>query len=298
MAWFSRFNKLWATNGVTAEPSDTNQDLGFGYLGVNPPSVEMFNALIQNLDAKDNWLYNRLAEVIIANGNTPSQTTANQLLDALRGLFAPNIRSITATANFVVPSNVTRIRAKCWGGGGGGGGSLSGGAGSGGGGGGYTEGVFTVVPGASIFVTIGAGGNGAPSANPFGGQAGGTTSFGSFCSASGGSAGVGGNVNASSTIANGGSGFGGTLNFSGLIGGLTQNYPQGGAGSGSGTAGGGGVGGSSPFGGSLSHLSIQNAGNPGVFPGGGGGGAGALLTGSIGASAGGVGAAGLCLLEY
>lgn len=293
MPWFSRFTKLWAANGVTAEPSDTNQDLGFGYLGSNPPSVEMFNSIIQNLDAKDNWLYARIAEVIAAGGGIPSQTSNTQLIDALRGLFGPNMRAFTTNQFFGVPGGVSRIRAKCWGGGGGGGGSLNGGAGSGGAAGGYSEGIFTVTPGSSVFVSVGQGGNGAQPSTPQGGQAGGTTSFGSFLSATGGAAGTGGNVNASSAIAIGGVGIGGSLNVTGMFGGLTQNYP-----SGSSMAAGGGVGGSAPFGGSLSHLSINNGGNVGVFPGGGGGGAGATVTGQVGSAPGGQGANGLCILEW
>lgn len=291
MPSFNRFNKRWAATGVIAAPTDNQSDSGFSFLQNNPPTVELFNAIFQQLDDKDNWLYQRLAEVLGAAGMTPTDATQNQLLSALRTLFAPGMLSITSSQSIIVPAGVTRMHVRLWGGGGGGGGAYSdGGAGSGGAGGGFTEGIFPVTPNASIFVTIGLGGAGAPSSAIYTAQAGGTTSFGSLCSSTGGSGGLGGAGVSASGPVTGGMGFGGTLNLQGWPGGFGQLY--------SGSFMGGGVGGSSPFGGSLSPLSIASDGNVGVFPGGGGCGGGSTGANPAGLWAGGRGADGLALIEW
>jgi hypothetical protein len=287
---FDRFMKRWAVTGTTSAPTANQADSGFGFLGQTPPSVELFNAIFQALDDKDNWLYTRISEILLAAGITPTDATQNQLLNALRTLFAPGFMSVTASQSIIVPAGVTRMHVRLWGGGGGGGGSYSSsGAGTGGGGGGFTEGIFPVTPNASIFVTIGLGGIGAPAAAIYTAQNGGTTSFGSFCSATGGAAGVGGAGLIAFGSVPGGMGFGGTLNLQGGSGGFGQTYL--------GNASGGGIGGPSPFGGAPSPLSIAGDGNYGVFPGGGATGAGSA--GSVSEThSGGNGANGLAIIEW
>src|SRR5690349_4973054 len=211
---FDRFGKRWAVSGTTSAPTSNQADSGFSCLGQTPPSVELFNALFQILDDKDNWLYSRISEILLAAGSTPNDATQNQLLNALRTLFAPGMMAITSSQGIVVPAGVTRMRVRLWGAGGGGGGAYGAfGAGSGGGGGGYTEGIFQVTPNASIYVTIGTGGQGAPASAIYTAQPGGTTSFGSYCSATGGAAGIGGNGAIGSGSVQGGMGFGGALNL-------------------------------------------------------------------------------------
>lgn len=97
---------------------------------------------------------------------------------------AGNIQYFTSSGTFTVPTGITRVKVQVIGGGGAGNATtfLAGNIwmnGGGGGGGGFGEGVFTVTPGATIAVTIGAAGI----AN---GGTGGTTSFGSFITATGG----------------------------------------------------------------------------------------------------------------
>lgn len=292
VAFFSRFKKRWSATGVVASPTDAQSDVGFGYLGANPPTVELFNAIFQGLDEKDNWLYTRIEEVLLAAGVTPAEATSNQLLTALRGLFAPGmwIGLAGAPQSFIVPAGVTRVKARLWGGGGGGGGaSGAGGAGTGGAGGGYCEGVFSVTPGASIFVTVGSGGLGGPPSNGLGAQFGGTTSLGSLASASGGAGGLGSvGLGIVTGVVPPGGGAGGYLNLSGQLGGFGQIYVGGGTG--------GGIGGASPFGGGNSHLSIGGTGNNGIFPG--GGACGGATSSSVANSSGGRGADGLCILEW
>lgn len=128
----------------------------------------------------------------------------------LSGSAAPYAYAVfdtPGTTNWTVPAGVSHVRARVWGGGGSGGSSTAiQNAGGGGGAGGYSEGVFEVTPGQLIAVTAGAGGNG---------TAGGTSSFGSYCSASGGSAGANGSAGGVGMGGAGGSGVGGAINISG-----------------------------------------------------------------------------------
>lgn len=118
--------------------------------------------------------------------------------------------SSQASYSFVVPSGITKVRVRLWGAGGGGSSST---ANAGGGGGGFSIGEFTVVAGESYAVTVGAGGAS--------GTTGGTSSFGSLISATGG---VGANNTSDHA---GGEGSGGYINHKG---GRSQNAYCGGGG--------------------------------------------------------------------
>lgn len=138
-------------------------------------------------------------------------------------------QTFTASGTFTVPPStrsdgLTDIEVIVIGGGGGGGasgngsgGGLAGNSGAGGGGGGYSfRRILGLTPGATIAVTVGPGGIagvGATSAT-----SGGTTSFGSYFSATGGLAGVWGE-NTLSPGGAGGGGVGGDVNVPGGVGG-------------------------------------------------------------------------------
>ena len=160
----------------------------------------------------------------------------------------------------------------------------------------YSNTTFTVPIGVStirVRVVGGGGGGGAPASA---GTAGGTTSFGSYISATGGTGGSG------TTGGTGGTGAGGIWNVSGGVGGSSVNAGGGAAGS---SIGNGGVGGTSDNNthgggggggvGSNNGGSVTYAGSGGNAPGAGGGGSsgpGGGLTGpSGGAAVGGVGGA-------
>lgn len=140
-----------------------------------------------------------------------------------RGMAKFQVKGVTA---WQVPPDVKVVKVTVIGGGGGGGGASSNqnynAAGGGGGGGGTAEKVVKVTPGDSITVTVGAGGLGgigsATSAKP-----GETSSFGTYCSATGGSPGNSAVALASSTAVGagnpGGMGVGGDLNKKGGPGG-------------------------------------------------------------------------------
>ncbi len=208
--------------------------------------------------------------------------------------------TFTTSGVYTVPAGVTSITVYAWGGGGGaGGGSPScsaQGEGSGGGGGGLASSTFTVIPGETYTVTIGAGGTaGAVLGN---GGAGGTTTFtgpAGTLTATGGGAGLGGS--ACGTVAGGAAGAGtvGTTLFSGGAGsaGITTGTTSAGvSGKGGGAAGSAangttpniacpgtiGTGGSGAFPGgnggvtASCGLGLDAAGQPGIAPGGGGSG--------------------------
>lgn len=83
-SWFDRFNKVWASKGLHDDPTDAQAEAGWAYIGQAPPTVEQFNATHSWWDNKDNWLYNQIAQVIIAGGMTPLETDITQLLKAIR----------------------------------------------------------------------------------------------------------------------------------------------------------------------------------------------------------------------
>jgi hypothetical protein len=198
---------------------------------------------------------------------------------------ATNIIPFPSSTAWTVPAGVTSIkRARCWGAGGGGGGSFGAGSGgSGGGGGAYAEAInIPVTPGASITVTVGAAGA-AGAGTPTNGGAGGTTSFGSYCSAGGGGGGYSGTGALQSTF----QGAGGTA----TIGSVLLSGAGGGNAYTTGANYGGGIGGQSPFGAGSPSLNLNTAGANGSFPGGG------ANAGAIG-NGGGAGGAGFIIIEY
>ncbi|WP_114910883.1 glycine-rich domain-containing protein [Acidibrevibacterium fodinaquatile] len=194
--------------------------------------------------------------------------------------LTPGVSRMTAfgqSGTWTVPSGISQVRARLWGAGGGAGG---GGSGAGGSGGGYAEGYFPVTPGTTIAITVGAGGTS--------GLAGGTTSFGTFASATGGAPGGSGSANgAGVAAANGGTGSGGSLGISGQFGQNGLVFPGGGLVGGSGGAAFGGGGAFGPAGSSSTSL----PGLDGAF-------AGAGASGGIADGAGGTGANGLVILEW
>ncbi|HVJ54864.1 MAG TPA: hypothetical protein VM689_20560 [Aliidongia sp.] len=100
-----------------------------------------------------------------------------------------NIQVFTTSGTFTVPPGITKLWVEGWGGGGGGSGNPANTAGSGGSGASYGARLIMVAPGQIIAVIVGAAGNGG-AAGANNGQTGGTSSFGSLLSISGGQGGV------------------------------------------------------------------------------------------------------------
>jgi hypothetical protein len=182
---------------------------------------------------------------------------------------AHGVQVFSSSASFTVPA--AEVDVEVWGGGGGAQGSAGSNGVTAGAGGGYARKRVTgLTIGASVTVTIGAGGPAGANGSGASGSTGGTSSFGAVCSATGGSGGL---SNAPGAPA--GAGSGGDVNGTGG-GGPTGAGNTGGAG-GSGAMGGGGGGGTD-----------SGNGTAGGFPGGGGGGAATGSGNSSGAGAGGL----------
>ena len=188
-----------------------------------------------------------------------------------------------ASATWVCPAGVTRVKIRMWAGGGGGGGAAAGSsAGGGGAGGGYVEGFFDTVPGASYSIVVGAGGAaGGPGNN---GSTGGVSSFGALCACTGGSPGLGAPAN---SFAQGGLAPG----YGSGAGALQGSGGQGTSGSMQSGLYFGGDGGWAPFASGTNVGPRSGAtGNAAGLAGGGSGG--------VNGGAGGTGGGGLCIVEY
>ncbi|HPF30905.1 MAG TPA: hypothetical protein PLO25_01150 [Candidatus Saccharibacteria bacterium] len=161
--------------------------------------------------------------------------------------FSGKIYNTQGSDSFVVPSGVTSITVKAWGGGGGGGGGGNGGVGANGGGGGYTSATLSVTPGETLTVYVGGGGAGGQY-HSGGSDAGGGGAGGGYTSIYRGStaltiaAGGGGGGGARISRAGGAGGAGGGTSG---IAGTTVGYAHGGGG---GTQISGGVGGTNSSG--------------------------------------------------
>lgn len=276
-----------------------------------PVGVSGFFELINESSAK--WdvageLFNLYGTTAAAGDNSSKVATTAFVQTALYS--GKGIARFVSSGTFTVPPGVTTLYVSgcAAGGGGGSGGSNNGGqsslvGGGGGGGGGAGQSIikqpYTVTPGQSISITIGAAGTGGvgPVTSGAGsaGTSGGNTVVGSLITLSGGAAGTGGGAVLSNTIGGGGAGGAGG-----------SGYPVGGNGSDGNYMGQGGLGASCPFGGGGANgraaitTSNTNGGAvaSGYGSGGGGGGAGYGSSSAMYGGSGGAGAPGFILIEW
>ena len=165
-----------------------------------------------------------------ANQILKNSGTAGTLEYGTAGFKSMQVFTSTGSSTWTKPSGITRVKVYVTGGGGGGGGANLDDMAGGGGAGGTAIKLIDVTSISSVTVTVGGGGPGAP-VNTNSSYPGGTSSFGSYCSATGGDRyfanwAVGGP---------GGTATGGDINISGSdgIGGLidnTGNHQAGGTG--------------------------------------------------------------------
>lgn len=228
-----------------------------------------------------------LATITVAYGTTAVDASMVSVAPAapIIAFKLPDLRpgfaaasTFTTSGSFVVPAGVTRAKVTVIGGGGAGGTHSTQPGGGGGAGGQAIAWLSGLTPGASIAVTVGAGGQPQPTSTPGSGGNGQASSFGSYVSATGGTGGGGGTGSGTPAGGQGGTGVGGAANFAGSWGG--DAIPSAGRG-GDGGGPGAGKGGTGAVG--------QNAPLNGVGGGGGGGG---------NALAGGAGGGGLVVVEY
>jgi PKD repeat protein len=204
------------------------------------------------------------------------------------------IQSFTSSTTWIAPTGVTSVEYLVIAGGGGGGGTFSYGYGGGGGGAGglRTASGYTVIPGNSYIVTVGAGGAGG-AAGAYSGTKGSDSRFDAIISTGGGyGAGTAGSIVAGGV---GGSGGGGVLWGAGGAGIPGQGYAGGsdnigwpdlcGGGGGSSQAGSSTTGSAAGKGGDGTASSIS--GSSVTYAGGGGGGSGAVYGGAPGGTGGG-----------
>ena len=141
-------------------------------------------------------------QALVSNGTIFSPTaivnSVNGLTGAVTGIGSFNgVQVFTANGTFTIPAGITKVRVTVVGGGGGG--SIGGG----GGGGTATKFISGLTPGGTVSVTVGTGGSGAGWLTSAG--SGTTSSFGAYCSATGGTGGFTGA--GGSTFSSGGVGL-------------------------------------------------------------------------------------------
>jgi hypothetical protein len=172
------------------------------------------------------------ADQILTSNGSGTLAWAN----AAAGGFS-NMEVFTSTGTWTNPGSVTKVKVTVTGGGGGGATNQGSGFAQAGGGGGTAIEVVTI-PTAPVSITVGAGGtegiHGPGNTGLENGSSGGTSSFGAYCSATGGSGGVGcdpgGNNNYTLQHSdNGGSGSGGTINIRGGVGATATQLSTGGS---------------------------------------------------------------------
>lgn len=249
----------------------------------------------RNSDGNLRWFQHFDAPISVEFINDTVQVTPRLTLDDDTGRNLVDLEVFTASGSYAKPAGLKAVLVRLVGGGGSGGGTEAtaageGADGAGGGGGGYAEELILADDlAASETVTIGAGGVAATAG--LGGNAGGTTSFGAHCQATGGAGGaVGQNTGTVTSSAGGagGAGSGGDANMPGGSGGFGRVRSNG-------QVGFGGYGGASQLGGSISHTSIASSnGNAGLNYGGGSTGAAAGVSQAARAST--AGAPGVVLI--
>jgi hypothetical protein len=264
---------------------------------------------IRNLEGKTtpNGVVSRLIPSGGADGDILAKSSAtNYDVEWVTPVYSRTVYyTSTGTSTFTKADypGIKAVKVRVIGGGAGGGGGATCGVnewagGGGGGGGGYSEKyILATAIGTAETVTVGAGGN-AGSAGNNNGSAGGTSSFGSHCSATGGSGGDG-----SAAVANvfgsdggvGGTGTGGDINMPGQRGGEGFTIPNSSANYFNAAI--AGSGGDSVIGVGATNratVSALTGTNGGVY---GGGGEGATVTESQSSRAGGAGASGIVIVD-
>jgi hypothetical protein len=174
--------------------------------------LQFFQPRIDLVDGNQPSVSTLLAQDLVSSSTVPQgikfsdntvQTSSFSSQDQHGELI--NITTFEQSGTWTKPTSCTRVLVKVVGGGGGAAGYMESG-----GGGGYAERVVDVTNVATVAVTIGAGGALVGYYAPAGD--GGTSSFGSYCSASGG---FGSNRNAAHTGGAGGTGSNGVINLQG-----------------------------------------------------------------------------------
>ena len=158
----------------------------------------------------------------------------SQISNPITGVFGNGQMQIfSVSGTWTKPPGVAKVRVRMWGAGGNQG-TNSSYYGGGGGGGFALKAIYDLTGITSVAVTVGAGVSQSSASTPASGVQAGTSSFGSYCSA------TGGTYAATSDSNNGGSGIGGDINNTGGKGGYGAGSQVGGGGGSASLIGGGG----------------------------------------------------------
>lgn len=207
----------------------------------------------------DDWTgTSSLTSAVWAQGTAAAGGYVYSAGGAGSGTVTTAVYNTAGSSSYNVPSGVTSITVKVWGGGGGGGaGSNGSGVGGNGGGGGYAKASITVTPLETLTVDVGSGGA-KGGTNTFGGDGGGYSALRRastfLVQAGGGGGGGGARGNSNGGTSHGGAGGGST--------GVAGNQPTTGGGGGGGgqTGSGGTAGGAASGGGAAGVAGAANAG--------------------------------------
>ena len=175
------------------------------------PTTTQGDLIVRGASADERLAIGAAGKVLKVN----SSGNGLEYADANAGLQSMNVYTTAGSHTWTKPTGITKIKVFVTGGGGGGmSGPSNDNPGSSGGGGGTAIKIIDVTSISSVAVTVGAGGAGnSTSSGVRYGNGGGTSSFGSHCSATGGGAGYAGNDDRYGGI--GGVGSGGDINLHG-----------------------------------------------------------------------------------
>ncbi|TCT35364.1 hypothetical protein [Martelella mediterranea] len=203
-------------------------DIGGGKRGFQDEILSTGSGSQEGTVVTANWLnavQEEVLNVIEESGQVPDDGDLTQLSQALKlaGLQHGTTVYYTAGSHTFITPQTGWYWVECYGGGGGGGYDAASNVGEGGGGGGYAGKWILLTEGDEVSVTVGGGGDTNISGTT-NGPAGGTTSFGAYCSATGGGGGI-----LNSAGGAGGIGVGGDISLTGQAGGdgLSGHHPYG-----------------------------------------------------------------------
>lgn len=77
------FDKIWASDTSPDYPSDTQTKRGLSYLGTEPPTFDLHDAIFQRLDKKDQWLYDQVRLTCERFGQSVSESVAGASRDTM-----------------------------------------------------------------------------------------------------------------------------------------------------------------------------------------------------------------------
>lgn len=112
--WFDRLtgNKRWGSLSTISEPSDSEANQGFNFLGEATPTAELHDALFQYKDDADYWLYRQIKAECDATGQSLSAGTFVALRDSIAARIATEVAARSAADAAEVTARNSAIAAE------------------------------------------------------------------------------------------------------------------------------------------------------------------------------------------